>query len=285
MPTFTNQATLSYNDRTTNSNIVSGEVIGILTATKTAVDDSYAAPGDTVTYVVSVVNSSNAPVSGLTVSDDLGGYPFGEGTLYPLGFEAGSVVYLQNGQPQPAPTVTAGPPLQFSGITLPAGGNITLIYEATVTGYAPLQAGDTVVNTVTVTGAGLSAPVTASETVDALQEANLTITKAVSPVPVAENGRLTYTFLLRNNGNTAAVATDNLTVTDTFDPVLSDLTVTYNGAALTPGTDYTYDQTTGAFATRPGLLTVPAASYVQNPATGEWGITPGTGTLVVSGTV
>lgn len=285
MPTFTNQATLSYNDKVTNSNIVSGEVIGVLTATKTAVDDSYAAPGDTVTYVVSVVNSSNTAVSGLTLTDDLGGYAFGETTLYPLSFESDSAVYLQNGQPQTAPAVTAGPPLQFSGITVPAGGNITLIYEAVVNSFAPLQAGDTLVNTVTLGGAGLSAPVTASETVNALQEASLTITKAVSPVPVAENGQLTYTFLLRNNGNTAAVSTDNLSVTDTFDPVLSDLAVTYNGTALVLGTDYTYDQTTGAFATLPGLLTLPAATYTRDPATGAWGVTPGTGTLVVTGTV
>lgn len=285
MPTFTNQATLSYNDKTTNSNIVSGEVIGVLSATKTAVDDSYALPGDTVTYVVSVVNSSSAPVSGLTLTDDLGGYAFGGSTLYPLSYDAGSVVFLQNGQPQPAPAATAGPPLQFANLTVPAGGNITLIYEAALTPYAPLQAGSSVVNTVTLSGTGLTAPVTATEQVDALQEASLTISKAVSPVPVAENGQLTYTFLLRNNGNTPAVSTDNLTVTDTFDPLLSDLTVTYNGTPLALNTDYTYDQTTGAFATLPGLLTLPAATYTQDPTTGEWGITPGTGTLVVTGTV
>ena len=36
MPAFTNQATLRYNDTVTNSNIVTGEVVGVISATKTA---------------------------------------------------------------------------------------------------------------------------------------------------------------------------------------------------------------------------------------------------------
>jgi len=53
---------------------------------------------------------------------------------------------------------------------------------------------------------------------------------------------------------------------------------------LTPGTDYTYDETTGAFATVPGVITVPAATFTQNPD-GTFNTTPGTSSLVVTGTV
>ena len=48
---------------------------------------------------------------------------------------------------------------------------------------------------------------------------------------------------------------------------------------------YSYDETTGVFATTAGAITVPAATYTQNAQTGEWTIVPGTSTLVVSGTV
>ena len=48
MATFFNQATLTYNNNVTSSNIVSGELLEVLTATKTAVPDSYR-PGDAVT--------------------------------------------------------------------------------------------------------------------------------------------------------------------------------------------------------------------------------------------
>ena len=71
--------------------------------------------------------------------------------------------------------------------------------------------------------------------------AYLTIGKAVSPATVAENGTLTYTFTIQNYGNTAAAETDNVTVSDTFSPILKAISVTYNGVAWTEGTQYTYN--------------------------------------------
>ena len=96
---------------------------------------------------------------------------------------------------------------------------------------------------------------------------------------------MTYTFVIQNTGNVAAAAADDLAVTDVFDPILRDLTVTLNGAALTTPAQYTYDAATGRFATVPGVITVPAATFTQNAATGAYAVTPGTVTLTVSGTV
>ena len=285
MPAFTNQATLRYNDTVTNSNIVTGEVVGVISATKTALVDRYG-PCDNLTYVVTIVNSGTTPYTGLVVTDDLGGYPFGENdTLYPLTYTQNSLLYLVDGVAQPAPSVEAGPPLQVSGINLPAGSSATLIYQAEINQYAPLAPQSTINNTVTVSGSGLSSPVTAQEEVTVRDGADLGITKGISPVPVAENGRLTYTFVIQNQGNTPAVATDNLVVIDTFDPVLSGLAVTLDGVPLVEGTDYTYNPTTGEFATLAGRITVPAANVVQDPATGIWGLPPGAVNLTVTGTV
>ena len=50
-----------------------------------------------VTYILSLVNSGTAPLTGLTITDDLGGYAFNAGTVYPLAYTAGSVRYYQNG--------------------------------------------------------------------------------------------------------------------------------------------------------------------------------------------
>ena len=72
---------------------------------------------------------------------------------------------------------------------------------------------------------------------------------------VAENGTLTYTLTLQNRGNTAADAGDELVITDTFDPILKNLTVRFNGTLWTQGVHYTYDETTGTFATVVGALT------------------------------
>lgn len=283
MPTFTNQATLSYNAGVANSNIVTGEIIQVLSATKTVLDSGYR-PGDPVTYIVTLVNSGTAPYTGLTVTDDLGAYTLGSTTVYPLDY-SGNVNYYVNGTLQPEPAVTQGPPLVFSGISVPAGGNALLIYQATPNGFAPLGVESEITNTATVNGAGLTAPITASATLAGNTEPQLSISKTLSPTTVSENGTITYTFLIENRGATAAEETDNLSVTDTFDPILSNLTVTLNGVTLASPADYTYDAATGLFTTVPGRITVPAATFTQDPATGAYTTVPGTAILQVTGTV
>ena len=283
MAVFTNQAQLSYNDSIKNSNIAVGEILEVLSATKTAVREEYG-QNDSVTYVVSLVNSGATALNGLTLTDNLGEYPFGAGTLVPLTYIPGTIRYYINGILQMAPAVAAGPPLVISGINLPAGGNGILVYEAEVNQYAPLDAEGSITNTAVVSGAGIT-PVTVEETVTTEDGPNLTITKSICPVPVTENGTLTYTFVIQNTGNTAAVATDNVAVTDLFDPILTNLSVSFNGATWTDGVQYNYDETTGLFATVPGQITVPAATFTQDPTTGVWVINPGVSTLVVAGTV
>ena len=284
MAIFSNQATLTYNGNTTNSNIAYGEILDVLVATKTAVQGSYT-PGELVTYVVTLRNTGNTALTDLTVTDDLGAYLFGDATVYPLTYEAGSATVFVNGVSQADPTVAAGPPLVVSGLSVPAGGDLVLVYQARANAFADPAAGGTIVNTVTVTGNGLNNPVTATETVTGSTAADLSITKSISPAQVVDNDRVTYTFVIRNSGNEAVVATDDAIITDTFDPILTDLTVTYNGETWTEGIQYTYDVATGLFTTLPGALTVPAATYTQDPATGEYTVTPGIVTLVVTGTI
>lgn len=283
MAQFTNQAQLSYNGTIVNSNVVTGEVLETLSVTKTAVMDDYTR-GDDVTYVVSLVNSGVLPFTGLTLTDDLGGYEFGGETVYPLDYTDGSVRVYVNGVLQAAsPAVVAGPPLVISGLTVPANGNLIIIYEASVTEFAPLDAEGEIINTVTVTGGG-AAPLTASETIGTQDEPVLTITKSIDPAVVAENGTITYTFVIQNTGNTAAVATDNVIVTDTFAPALSNISVAFNGTVLTEPADYSYNEQTGEFETAIGTITIDAAEFEQDES-GAWIITPGVGVLTVTGTI
>ena len=284
MAIFSNQATLTYNGSSTNSNIAYGEILDVLVATKTAVEGTYT-PGQIVTYVVTLRNTGNAALTGLTVTDDLGGYLFNGITVYPLTYEAGSVALFTNGVPQAAPAVAPGPPLVFSGITVPAGGDVVLVYQARANAYADPAPGGTIVNTVTVTGDGLSAPITASETVEVDVAPVLAISKSITPAQVVDNDRVTYTFVIQNSGNQAVVATDNAAITDTFDPILTALAVSFDGVAWTQGVQYNYDEATGLFATVPGQILVPAATYTQDPVTGIYTETPGIATLVVTGTI
>jgi uncharacterized repeat protein (TIGR01451 family) len=284
MAIYSNQATLTYNWNSTNSNIAYGEILDVLAVTKTAVEGSYT-PGTLVTYVVTLRNTGAATLTGLTVTDNLGGYDFNGTTVYPLTYEADSAVLFANGVLQPTPAVTAGPPLIVSGISVPGNGDAVLVYQARANNFANPAAGGSIDNTVTVTGDGLSAPVTAVESVAAESAPALTISKSITPSQVVDNDRVTYTFVIQNSGNQAVAAADNAAITDTFDPILTALTVTFDGATWTQEVQYNYDEATGLFTTVPGQILVPAATYTQDPVTGEYSVTPGIATLVVTGTI
>lgn len=283
MATFTNQATLRYNGNIVNSNITTGELLEVLSATKTAVIDTYN-QGSDITYVINIVNSGTVAFTGLSITDTLGEYTFGAGTLVPLNYIDGSVRYYVNGVLQPAPAVAAGPPLTLSGLVVPANGVTTVIYVARANQYAPLDLEALITNTAVISGGGVT-EITVTETVTPESGARLTIAKSICPRTITENGRLTYTFVIQNTGNTPAVVTDNVTITDTFNPILTDLIVTFNDVTWTETVNYTYSEITGEFATVPGQITIPAAVYTQDAVTGEWIVEPGVAVLTITGTV
>lgn len=289
MPTFTNQAFLSYNGRTTSSNITRGEIVEVLTASKTALNPDYNS-GSVVTYLINLVNTGSSAFTDLTVSDNLGAYSFTptgttvSTTLYPLRYVDGTVRYYVNGAEQTAPTVTAGNGFSVTGIGVPANGNATLVYQAVVTDEAPLADASSITNTATVSGQSLSDSIDVTSTVSVGVEPRLSIVKGLSPRTVPENGQLTYTFDIQNIGNAEAGTDADIRITDTFNPALKNITVTYNGSVLTSA-DYSYNETTGVFATNPGAVTVPAATFTQDMTTGVWNVIPGESILEITGNI
>lgn len=283
MAQFTNQAQLSYNGTVINSNITVGEFLEPLTAEKHAVSGSYTA-GDELTYVISIVNTADTAQEGVTVTDDLGSYISGAQTVYPLTYVPGTLTYYRNGELTAAPQIITSSPLRVAGVSVPAGGNVLLIYKAAVTEFADPGVGGTVTNTAVIDGASIATPITVSETVMAREGARLTITKSLAPTVVTGNSELTYTIVIRNTGSTPATAADNIVITDVFNPVLRGISVTYNGYPLVASA-YTYSETTGVLRTVGGRITVPAATYSRDPVTGAWTVTPGESTVTITGTV
>ena len=280
MATFYNQASLSYAGQVTNSNVTEGEVLDAFSITKTAISSAYC-PGGGLAYVVTLTNTGTEAATNVSVTDDLGAYTTAGGiTVTPLDYTAGSLLYYQNGVLATGATAEAGPPLVISGITVPAGGTVTLIYEATANAYAPLQSGSGITNTATASGCEGSG---SSTTVTVRDNAELSIAKSMCPEQVNCGGEITYTFIIQNSGNIPVIATDDLIVSDTFTPPLADVTVTLNGVTLTEGTGYTYDPVTGEFTTLNGAVTVPAATFSTVPETGIVTVTPGVAVIVVKG--
>ena len=286
MAVFHNQATISYGGIVRQSNITSGQIVDTVTVTKTPLTGTYG-QGTVLTYVVNIRNEGDTPLAALTLTDDLGAYVSGTATYVPLTYVDGTLKVFRNGTEQPAPVVTADPSLTAVGIDIPVGEAATVVYEAQINEYAPLGTDGTgeaqcVVNTVSVTGEGITDAATATAEVTAQTGPDLSVNKCVSPSTVTENGRVTYTFVISNAG-TATEAADDVVLTDVFDPVLTDLTVVLDGQTLEAGSGYTYDGTTGTFETAQGVVTVPGAAYQQDPDTGVWTTEPGSVTLTVSG--
>lgn len=286
MALFYNQATLNHNGVLSTSNITTGELIEDVTMVKTPVEATYRV-GDRVPYVISIVNARNTAVNNVTIRDNLGAYQSPTGaTLTPLTYVPGSIRYYVNGALQGiAPSVVEGPPLQISGVNLPANGNAMIVFDTEVNNYASPETGGTINNIATATSTDLITPLTADATVLAQNAANLSISKALSPTTVSENDQITYTFTIQNTGNVPVELTDATIITDSFDPILDPIAVQFNNQPWVEDTNYTYDETTGAFATLPNQITVPAARYTQDPTTGAYSITPGISTLTVTGTI
>ncbi len=94
MARFTNQAQLRYGNAVANSNIAVGEILEVLSATKTAVQDNYGQNDST--YIISIVNAGNTAFNGLTIEDNLGSYTFNTTTLTPLTYVNGTIKYYIN---------------------------------------------------------------------------------------------------------------------------------------------------------------------------------------------
>ena len=284
MATFYNQAKLSFDGNILNSNTTEAELLSGLSITKTAITAAYTA-GSSVVYAITVSNMSGSSYP-LTITDDLGAYVLSGGaTVVPLSYVDGSILYYLNGVLQAAPTVASGDDLVISGINLPANSTATFIYETTANEFAPIAAGSQIINTATTNGGVGIGEISASATVPVSEAPELTIAKAVCPPVLSDNDTLTYTIIVQNLGNTPIIATDNVVISDVFNPIISGITVTLDGAPLEETTGYTYNTLTGEFSTVNGAITVPAATYTQDPVSGTITTTPGVTVLTVTGTV
>lgn len=283
MATFYNQATLSYNGNVRSSNITTGNIIEVLSADKHAVQDTYSADNDVV-YVISIVNNGNMAYNGIRITDNLGSYTPSDTApaVVPLTYVPDSVNLYVDGVKQADPTVSDTNPLTIENISVPAGSNAVVIYSARPNQFAPLGTDGSITNNAVISGNNFTdIPVT--DTITPKNSADLTISKSLTPTEVAENGAVTYTFVIQNYGNTASLSTDDIVFRDVFTPVLTSLTATYNGTPWVDGTNYTYDTTTGEFVTTAGQIEVPPATFTQDPQTGAWSVQPSVSTLVIKG--
>ena len=282
MATIINQANLTYTYGTTTASVLSNPAVTeraeAIAIEKRALENAYHA-GSELTYLLAVQNSGAAPVTNLTVRDNLGAFtPTGAAApVMPLTYTGPAALYIDG-----VFSETLTPEADESGVTftipsLPAGSNALIVYQAAVNGFAPLDAGSEITNTATLTVG--TDPLTASATVPVDSYADVSIEKEMSPNPIGTGDTLTVIFTIENCGNVAAT---DLVLTDDFPLSLSDVAVSVNGASVT---DFTFEDNTLTLpASDQTALTVPAATF-ETSDTGAVTVTPGTMTVTVTGTI
>lgn len=285
---ITNQASLNYqyNGQTGSaiSNIATATLTEALSVEKVSIEDVYRF-GETLTYSVSVFNSSAQTLTNVVVTDNLGSYNVGANTVTPLTYVGGAILFV-NGVfvGDIAPTTVGENAVTFTLPTLAPNSRAQILYKAVVNSSAPLSEGGTITNVVSVLGTGTTMPpATDSNTVTVDNYADVTITKNMSPSNVSDGEAITYTFVISNYGNTEAT---NIVLRDAFDPAPENIVVQVNGETL-PASDYTY---VGGVLTLPAAgsgyaLSLPAATITQDPTTGEVSVVPSSLTVTVVGTI
>ncbi|WP_169304441.1 T9SS type B sorting domain-containing protein [Pedobacter frigoris] len=185
---------------------------GKLTATKTIVGNpATVKAGDVLTYNITIKNSFGTAKAGVTASDDV------PSTLV-------NINTISNGG------VLTGNKIDWSGLTVPANGSITLSFKATVAANLPV--GTTTIKNVAsvIDPTDPGNPITPE--VEVPTDGKLTATKTIvgNPATVKAGEELTYNITIKNSFGTAKAG---VTASDDVPVSLIRVSSISNGGTLT----------------------------------------------------
>lgn len=260
MDNISNQATLSYNNTTTNSNTVTTQILSLynLTATKESLQTTYT-PNQSITYLTRVENTGSASLYNLTIVDNLA-----DGLINYLN---GSVKGYLNGTEINVNVISTANNVTFTiDNVMNPGDNVIIVFKTST----PLTRPDVLTNVqnISANGGTTTGPIVSanpSASVELASYAALEIIKSANKPSIYSGDSLTYTFQITNSGNELA---NNVTFSDIFPTGYTINTITLTTPTST--TPVSYDPTTYVTG---NTLTIPALT-----------IPVGTSTLTVVGT-
>ena len=259
--TITNDATTTYQfvgssntgSVTSNTNTIVLLDNQGLNVTKTASPTTFA-PGEIITYTITITNSTGVFLSGVRIIDDLGG-----GKLaYVVG--SGSVTSTTTYAVSPVATN----PLTFTLQQLNVGQSMTLTYRAQVIFNLPSYV-QSITNTIRAIGYTSTGTIQgfASSTISRESSETISISKSSSVSEVLPRQPFSYFLRFSNGTETNATATETVdNLPDNFVLTSVELQIGNNQPQTLNGTDY--ELSSGNVLTIPSLtgpiVTIPAGS-------------------------
>lgn len=285
---ISNQATLNYRYGTSNasavSNIVTAPIGTQLSIEKTSLTETYRI-GQDITYVISVSNNGGTVTGDITVFDDLGSFTFNGNEYTPLTYLGPAQLFVNGVFESDIEPYFNENGIIFELEGLDAEANLQIIYRARVNEFANGEQESSITNTVTVENncfCPCDEPTTDSAIIVSENFADVRIVKSVCPNPIICGEELTFSFEISNYGNIEA---REIVLTDTFVPLLNDITVRINGNVI-PESDYDYNNGVLTLPNENGdEIIIPAAEFQRNPTTGVVTVTPSKIIISVSGTL
>lgn len=280
--TNTASATYSFTGGGTD-NAVSNEAVATLldeyaiSGTKTSNNTSFR-PNSNITYIITVKNTGTGTLYNVNVTDNLGG-----GTPTVMSFVTGSGRLIIDGTVTTITPTSTSPSLVFAlPNPLQSGETAIITFVTLVSSGSSIQnvtnEASITANGGSTTGPSVSVDVNPSITLPIENYALVSLYKEVSTDTISVGSPFTYTFSLRNSGNSEAT---NVVITDVLPEnfTISEITVTTGGTTQTLTTsDYTYDSSTRT-------LTIPTGSTVSLTVPAKTGSKDGETTVNVTGTI
>jgi large repetitive protein len=227
-----------------------------LTIVKTA-STATAAPGQTITYTITVSNSGQTPYTGAAFSDSLSGVLADASYNHDATVTAGTVAF-------------SSPNLTWTG-DLAVGASATVTYSVTVT--SPDTGPHVLTNTATSATAGNNCPAGGTDprcsvTVDI---AALTIVNTASVSTTTPGSAVAYTVTVTNTGQTLSTG---VSVTDPLTGVLDDAAFDSDATTSSGSVTYARPNLTWTGDLAPGATAIITFSVtVNSPDTGDKSLT------------
>lgn len=201
-----------------SSNAVTTQINGAIVATTKTADLAYAAPGDIITYTLLLSNSGNTAANSVVITDSIP-----TGTTFVPGSLTGA---------------TGTPPTLMLLAPITAGGNATITFQVKVGASIPVP--NPLINEAAVAFRytvdpqnpdGVIGTSTSNATSTQVNGAIVDILKTVDKNYAEQGDVLTYTLVLKNNGNIPA---NNVVITDTIPSGTTFVAGSLTGATGTP---------------------------------------------------